>query len=274
MKRILFILLIITANVTLAQAQNEDIALISETAKTHISGSDAKKCASLMKDAQWYFKRKEFGKAKEKLNAILAINPTDQQAKVLLAQCGENSNLYGESASREKNKLSFGLIIGLDMLSKHLGTHIGVTMRYGHYTDFFNATAGAELIFHQSKKDYEGIFRSYDDKITLGGQIIVPVMAKFNLLKCTEDTRLYAGAGAEFGLKLYSKDIKLTGIYNGATKGFINSNTTAGLIQVGVTGRHFDLGIYYRHYFNDLVNDFFKAYQENDRIGINAAYYF
>lgn len=273
MKKLFIAILLVAANMQFAQSSES--ATVATPTETTIDAKDSKKCAALMQDAQWYFKHKEFGKAKDKLNELLAINPNDQQAKILLEQCGKSTTEYGESAEKKKNNLSFGFIIGADQLSKQQGTHLGFTMRYGHYSDLFNATAGAEIIFQQSKKDYSGIFKGYDDKVTLGGQIIIPVMAKFNLLKCTENTRFYAGAGAELGVKLYSKDVNIGYTYNyGEHKDFIGGSTVAGLVQVGVTGRHFDVGIYYRHYFNDLVDDFFPEYQESGRVGMSLAYYF
>lgn len=280
MKRILIALIAILSISAYINAQSESnysiMPINEEQPVTTLSEAKLKKCEALIKDAQWYIKKKEFGKAKNKLNQLLAINPQDSQAKVLLQQCEENTAIYGESAEKAPNKFSFGVTAGMDFFKVNYGIHFGFTLRYGHFTDLVNVTAGAEFEVHQAYKGQEDdIFEGYDEKITLGGQIIIPLLAKFNIAKITDKTRFYAGAGGEFGLKLYAKDINTGWIYhNQASIPMMNSSTVSGLVQVGVTARHFDVGIYYKHFFNDLVNEEFPKYQENDRIGFSATYYF
>ena len=273
MKKLCAFLLLLACSVSFAQAQdgNDGIMLINEEPATTLSEKDLNKCVSLMKDAQWYVKRKEFGKAKAKLEELLAINPNDAQAKVLLEQCKEGATQYGESAEKKPSKVAFGAEAGADFFEKIYGIHLGVTMRYGRYTDMFNLTAGVDFILHQSYKAYD--YLEYTRSISLGGQIAVPVMAQFNVLKCTETTRFYVGVGPEFAIKLYGKDVNEGG---GSTKktSLMSSSSVAGMVKVGVTGNHFDAGIYYKHYVTDLIPDEHKAYQENGRIGFNVAYYF
>ncbi len=280
MKRILITIITVLALSAYTNAQSDSnygIMPISEgQTVTNISDAQLKKCETLMKDAQWYIKKKEFGKAKDKLNQLLTINPHDAQANILLKQCEENSIIYGESAEKAPNKLSFGLSAGMDFFKINYGIHFGFALRYGHFTDLVNAYMGIEFEVHQAYKGQEGeVFEGYDKNITIGGQIIIPLLAKFNIAKITDKTRFYVGAGGEFGLKLYAKDINTGGIYHSKMSiPLMNSSTVSGLIQTGITARHFDIGIYYKHFFNDLVNKEFPKYQENDRIGLTATYYF
>lgn len=253
-----------------AQEVNETISAGPSTVK--LSEKQLKKCERLMKDAQWYFKRKEFGKAKEKLDELVAINPKDAQAKVLIEQCEQNAVTYGVSADEKPNKFSFGLTVGMDFFKLNYGVHVGFTARYGHYTDLVNVTAGVEYEAQQSYHGRKGYLEDYTRSVTIGGQLIIPVLVKFNFAKCSKTTRFYTGVGAEAGLKLYTKDFNVYA-YNPSIP-MMNSETIAGLVQVGVTSRHFDVGLYYRRYFNDLVNKEFPAYQENDRVGFTATYFF
>ena len=265
MMRKLFIVGVLLLGAMSVQAQENAAVVKTEKSTVKLSDKLLKKCEALMKDAQWYLKHKEFGKAKEKLAEIVAINPKDVQAKVLLEQCEQNTVQYGESAEKKPNKWSLGISGGADFLSGNFGVHFGLTARYGHYTDLVNATGGVEYQLHQG----------------IGGQIIVPLMAKFNVLKVTEASRFYVGAGVEGGLNIYSREIgdEVGFIYSEAIKMMKGSGTVAGLVQVGVTGRHFDVGVYYRHYFTDLVeknisiNEINEKYG-NDRIGVSATYYF
>lgn len=282
MKKLVFTLFLLAGSVLSIQAQNDTdagIMLINEdSGVSSLSEKLLKKCESLKKEAQWYIKRMEFGKAKDKLNEILTINPADAQAKILLAQCEQNSVQYGESKERKPNKLSFGATIGADFFKKNYGLHLGFVARYGHYTDLVNVTAGLEFELHQSYHGRKGFLEDYSRAVSIGSQLVVPVLVKFNALKCTENTRLYAGIGPELGVKLYAKNANndMSFIYNGGdrTTALMNSTTVAGLLQVGVTSRHFDVGVYYRHYITDLINDSFSSYQENSRIGFSATYYF
>ena len=270
-KKILLIGVLLLGSMSL-QAQEVNETKMAGASTVKLSEKLLRKCDKLMEDAQWYLKRKEFGKAKAKLEELLAINPKDAQAKVLLEQCEQNAVTYGESADEKPNKFSFGLTVGMDFFKLNYGVHVGFTARYGHYTDLVNVTAGVEYEAQQSYHGRGEFMGEYDSSVTLGGQLIIPVLVKFNLAKCTETTRFYAGAGAEAGLKLYTKDFNVY-TYNPSLP-IMNSTTVAGLVQVGVTGRHFDVGLYYRRYFNNLVNDKFKDYQENDRVGFTATYYF
>lgn len=99
MKKICALVLFVFCSVSFVQAQesSDGIMLINEAPATTLSEKDMNKCVALIKDAQWYMKRKEFGKAKAKLEELLAINPNDAQAKVLLEQCKESAAQYGES---------------------------------------------------------------------------------------------------------------------------------------------------------------------------------
>ncbi len=247
------------------QAQDNTDVVTTEKSTVKLSERQLRKCEALMKDAQWYLKHKEFGKAKEKLTELVAINPKDAQAKVLLEQCEQNTVQYGESAEKTPNKWSIGVTGGADFFDDNFGVHFGLAVRYGHYTDLVNATGSVEYQLHQG----------------IGGQIIIPLMAKFNVVKVTDASRFYAGVGVEGGINLYSKEIgeEIGFIYTDALKIMKGSGTVAGLVQVGVTGRHFDVGVYYRRYFTDLVQKYvsfneINGMYGNDRIGVSATYYF
>ena len=109
MMRKLFIVGALLLGAMSVQAQDNAAVVKTEKSTVKLSDKLLKKCEALMKDAQWYLKHKEFGKAKEKLAEIVAINPKDVQAKVLLEQCEQNTVQYGESAEKKPNKWSLGI---------------------------------------------------------------------------------------------------------------------------------------------------------------------
>lgn len=256
------------------QAQEANVATSVGPNRVKLSEKLLKKCEKLMADAQWYLKRKEFGRAKEKLTELIEINPKDAQAKVLLEQCEEYVVQYGESSDKKPKKFTFGLTVGADLFKLNYGIHIGLAARYGHYTDLINVTAGLEFEVHQSYRGRADVLEDYTSSVTIGGQAILPVLVKFNVAKINDVTRFYTGAGAEFGVKVYAKNINISSFIGDSSVDLMNGSTVAGLLQVGVMARHYDVGLYYRHYFNDLVNKKFPSYQENDRIGVTATYYF
>lgn len=277
MKKIVFTLFLLAGSVLSIQAQNDTdagIMLINEDSGTSLSESQLRKCESLMKDAQWYIKRKEFGRAKSKLIELLTINPNDNQAKVLLKQCKDYTSTYGESAEQKPTKFTLGAVLGTDLFEKNYGIYLGVTAKYGSFKDLMNITGGLLFAIQQSYHGRADVLENYTRAVTLGGQIIIPVTFQFNLIEVTKDMRFYAGPGAEFGLKLYAKNIKNQGWTGTRKYQLMNNSTISGLLKVGIAGRHFDAGIYYKHYITDFVNDNFPSYQENSRIGLSAAYYF
>ncbi len=277
MKKVLLFLALMTITTMPIDAQNNaesGIMLINEVSETALSEAQLRKCENLMKDAQWYIKRKEFGKAKSKLTELLAINPKDQQAKVLLDQCKDFTTEYGESAAQRPTKFTLGAVIGADFFEKNYGIHFGLTARYGGPLDLINVTGGLELAIQQSYHGRADVLEGYTRALTLGGQIVIPVAVQFNLVEVKKGMHFYVGPGAEFGLKLYAKDIESQGWTGTRNYQLMNNTTISGLIKAGIAGRHLDAGIYYKHYLTDLVNKNFPSYQENSRIGFAVAYYF
>ena len=247
------------------------IMLINEDSGATLSEAQLRKCENLMKDAQWYIKRKEFGKAKSKLTELLTINPNDKQAKVLLDQCKDFTSEYGESATQKPTKFTFGLIGGADFGELNFGIHAGFSVKYGHYTDLVNFNSGLEILHLQS---YKGRHFEYTRSITLGTLLEIPMMAKFNVMKVKDKASIYAGAGAILEYAILNRKDDSNYITGKKEQKYLNSVSVPGLIQAGISSRYFDVGIYYRHYFTDLVNDYFPSYQEKGRIGFSAAYYF
>ena len=177
--------------------------------------------------------------------------------------------------AQEKNnykKFAGGFELGSDFGSRIFGIHVGGTARYGHYSNLFNLTAGINFNLNQAYHGQDEGIEYHARASTIGGQLTIPVIAKFNVLKCTERTRFYVGAGAEAGFKIYAKDLYFDWDYKYYS--VMNEFSIAGLLQAGVAGARFDAGIYYKHYFNDLVHDKFPGYQQRGRIGFNLAYYF
>lgn len=273
-KLLLILLLSVGYSMAVHADENDGIMLINDTPTVTVNETTSKKSENLMKDAQWYLKRKEFAKAKSKLEALLVLDSNNAQAKVLLEKCNEEIAKSGdESINNNGKKFAMGAEIGADFFKLNFGIHIGMTMRYGRYTDLFNLTAGVDFIIHQSYKSRD--YFDYTSSFTLGGQLAVPVLAQFNVLKCTENSRFYIGTGPEFAVKLYGKDLNFGGSYQSKNKvTLLESSTVAGLVRIGVAARHLDVGVYYKHYFTDIVPDAHPAFQENDRVGFNVAYYF
>lgn len=228
-----------------------------------------KKSLGLVKDSEWYYIRKQYRKSKELLSKAVSLNENNEQAKDLLAECDEKLAKDGDGSPF--NKISFGIVGGMDFLAQNFGWHVGVGAKYGFYRDLVNVTLGLEYHQHLAYTNKYDIGKSGTD--LLGSQLTVPVLVKFNLIDMSNSCRFYVGAGAEYGLRLTTRDY-YTGTFRPSDSKALNSSTIAGLISLGIAMRHFDVGLYYKGYFKDIVVPPYFSYMENNRMGVNIAYYF
>ena len=228
-----------------------------------------KKCNAYLKDAEWYFKRGFYGKSFDMLDKALSYNIENKKAYSLKAESAENKIKLGNG--KWYNRFSFGVAGGMDFLSVNFASHIGLSVKYGYYRDLVNVVLGVEYNQHFA---YENRYDFEENGIdVIGSQIAIPLWVKLNLVDVSNSCRFYVGAGAEYGIRLTARQ-NYTGRYYPTDMIAMPSSSIAGLVHLGLTMRHVDVGLYYKGYFDDIVLPPYFYYMENSRVGFNVAYYF
>lgn len=218
-----------------------------------------------LSDAQWYFNREQYGKALGMLDKALDIDGKFQNESAI--------NLKSKLTSSYNNffkRFMFGLTGGADFLSTNYGFHVGATVKYGYYRELINITAGVEYHLHYS---FSEKYELRKGTVDLGSQITIPVAVKFNIARCTNSSNFYLGAGLEYGIRLSTLD-HYVGKYYPSDSEAMEESTIARLIQAGISMRHFDIGVYYKGYFKDIIVKPYYQYKENSRAGAKISYYF
>ena len=203
------------------------------------------------------------------LDKALSYNIENKKAYSLKAESAENKIKLGNG--KWYNRFSFGVAGGMDFLSVNFASHIGLSVKYGYYRDFVNVVLGVEYNQHFA---YENRYDFEENGIdVIGSQIAIPLWVKLNLVDVSNSCRFYVGAGAEYGIRLTARQ-NYTGRYYPTDMIAMPSSSIAGLVHLGLTMRHVDVGLYYKGYFDDIVLPPYFYYMENSRVGFNVAYYF
>ena len=228
-----------------------------------------KKCESYLQDAKWYFKRGFYDKSVDMLDKALNYNNENKMVCSLKTESAEKILQLGNG--KWYNRLSFGVAGGMDFLSVSFAGHIGLSVKYGYYRDLINVVLGVEYNQHCA---YENEFDFNENGVdNIGSQIIIPLWIKLNLVDVSNSCRFYFGAGAEYGIRLTARQ-KYTGKFYPTNMIAMPSSSVAGLLHIGLTMRHVDVGLYYKGYFENIVLPPYFEYMENSRVGFNVAYYF
>lgn len=228
-----------------------------------------KKSIVLSDDAKYYYKHKQYNKAKSLAELSLALDENNNNAHNLHRNCAQAIAIYGKD--KWYNRFTIGIKGGADLLATNFSFHIGATLKYGFYRDLVNVTLGAEYHHHFTYSNKYDFNKKGID--VLGSQVAFPLSVKFNLFEMSSNSMFYLGGGFEYGLRLTTR-AKYDGKYYPSNSEAMNSSTIAGLIHAGIAMRHFDVGIYYKGYFDDIIVPPYFNYMENSRIGVNVAYYF
>lgn len=268
--------------VSLSQTQNEINKLFEEGRYTEavkmVKQRDSiavqklilkKKSGVLCDDAQYYYKHKQYNKAKNLTEQALSLNSNNTKAQELYNNCAHA--IISNGNDKWYNRFTFGIKGGVDMLATNFSFHIGAALKYGFYRDLINATFGVEYHHHFTfSNKYDFNKKGID---VLGSQITFPLSVKFNLFEMSSNSEFYLGAGVEYGLRLTTRS-KYDGKYYPSDSEAMESATMAGLIHAGIAMRHFDVGIYYKGYFDDIIVPPYFDYMENHRVGVSVTYYF
>lgn len=222
-----------------------------------------KQCNAYLSDAQWYFNREQYGKSLDMLIKALDVEPQNETAINWKSKLTSSNNNF-------LKRFMVGLTAGADFLTTNYGFHVGATIKYGYYRELINVTAGVEYHLHYS---YSEKYELRKGTVDLGSQITIPVAVKFNIARCSNSSRFYLGAGLEYGIRLSTLE-HYPGKYYPTDSKAMESSTIAGLIQAGISMRHFDIGIYYKGYFKDIIVKPYYQYKENSRVGAKISYYF
>lgn len=126
------------------------------------------------------------------------------------------------------------------------------------YRGYFDREPPAEFIYHASFSDYMLYSNNdgHDSHVRpMGGQVVLPAELHLSAIELGEDTRLFAGIGVEYGIRLYQS--KRYARYYGAH--VMNSNSIAFYPMLGVKFGDEDfcctLSLYWRHHTQCAFND-------------------
>lgn len=228
-----------------------------------------KKSVVLSDDAKYYYKHKQYNKAKSLAELSLTLDENNNNAHNLHTNCAQAIAIYGKD--KWYNRFTVGIKGGVDLLATNFSFHIGATLKYGFYRDLVNMTLEAEYHHHFTfSNKYDFNKKGID---ALGSQVTFPLSIRFNLLELSNKSMFYLGAGVEYGMLLTTRE-KYNGKYYPSDSKTMSSSTIAGLIHAGISMRHIDVGMYYKGYFDDIILPPYFNYMENSRIGVSVAYYF
>lgn len=156
----------------------------------------------------------------------------------------------------------------------------GLRLRFGRYDDVFNITFGADYQNYWGKYIsayyYYGYYEEEDFYYqTIHRRVAFPVNLKFNMSGRNSNKAFYVGCSAEFGFAL---DDVID--YFGAIRqfdDFLNWQAEPSIAiepQIGFNRKHFEWGLYYRHYLSGyrFMNPSFS--DGNNRIGLFMMVYF
>lgn len=149
-------------------------------------------------------------------------------------------------------------VVHWDYMSEIMTAGTGLRFRLGRWDDTFNFIFGAEYSFIWTAD-------SDSENKTIGQRMSIPVIVRLNLYELGTDTELYIGCGGDFGFKL--KD----GNYSTRYLFPMNKNSIAVEPQLGLTGVHWDLGVYYKRYLDDYI---ISPIVGNQTIGCFLTWYF
>lgn len=136
----------------------------------------------------------------------------------------------------------------------------GVVLKIGKHTDLFNFLVGADFRFYIFDKFPRNVAlaRVAHKAYITGGQIVVPLTAKFNVLKVSDSWRLYVGGSCNIQSKIHDS-FKI-----------LKPHSVSFEPQAGFTSRHWDLGAHFKIFGK---TPYFINCRSN-YIGIQATYYF
>ena len=158
-----------------------------------------------------------------------------------------------------KHRLMVGWnVVHWDYMSDIMTAGTGLRFRFGRWDDSFNFICGAEYVYLWSTD-------SDSENSTIGQRISVPVILRLNLYEIGDDTGLYIGCGGDFGFKLKDGDYSTWYLLQ------MNKNSIAVEPQLGLSGVHWDLGVYYKRYLNDYM---ISPIAGNQTIGCFLTWYF
>lgn len=203
-----------------------------------------------------------------------------------MAQWGvaRNSQQQGQPQQQQKKQKQVGpndplVTVGIlhtgDFYKTAAGVGLGLMCNVGRTTNFINGSVGVEFVEHIGGDPRPADQRGKLPVIGMGGQVVVPAVAKLQLFRTSKWTKFWIGCGIEMGFKAYeSKTLKDYYPEGGA----MNKSSFAVVPTIGWRMRNVDIGFYYKHYtkkpFNHSLDGHKDLGKDVARIGYHFAYYF
>lgn len=179
---------------------------------------------------------------------------TTQTVKGLIATAKAARKAYRSEVSAVKrhlwweDRITVGLtVIETDAWRNSLSYSGGLKVRFGRHNSVANVILGANYTW-QGEHNLSSKESGEDAHLgTISHMITVPAALHFNL-PISHRSSMYLGGEIDLGLIVKESDNYV---------GNLNKKTLAWKAQLGFAGRHYDFGMYYKHYIKN--NDIFTA---------------
>lgn len=166
--------------------------------------------------------------------------------KSIIAICTLCMCLTAVPASAQYGKphlVSFGITVSeVDAWNNVATVNPGFKLRIGRHNDLVNFNIGANYTWMAAHNI--GAKTSEKTTVETMQHMVTPNASLHFNLPVGQKTSLYAGGGFECGLQFKEAEN-----YEGT--GILNKTTLAWKAKIGITGRHYDFGLYYKHYLKN-----------------------
>lgn len=145
----------------------------------------------------------------------------------------------------------------------------GLLARFGSYKHPFSLTFGVKYRWFRVKLNADDIY-DYNSKYDLyGGAICIPLNLRYNIAKISEMSKLYLGAGGEFGVSM---------IEASDAKGCFEKNFISVYPQIGITSPNFEISLYWKSYLNGPfvkdISEYLQEFKCKSIVGLQMSIYF
>lgn len=179
-------------------------------------------------------------------------------AAMVKKEISSSSDLY----SWWKERLLFGVKVDAEknVYEPSWAFDGGIVFKMGKHTDLFNLSVGVDFRFYVFNKfpKKKALADVAQDAYITGGQIVIPITARFNIYHMSETWVMYVGGACNIHNRIHDS-------FN-----IQKPHSVSFEPQVGVVSRHWDVGIHFKKfaktpYFIDCRSNY---------IGIHGVYYF
>ena len=166
---------------------------------------------------------------------------------------------------------------------------VGLAARFGNYTSNFSVVTGVKYrwlrmepkyrasyydeYYDAYNNDYYGHYNYYDygsnKRQSYGGAISIPLSIRYQFFRITTRSKLFIGAGGEFGVGMFESSDK---------KDCLENNYISLFPQFGLTCPNFEMSLYWKSYvngpFKKSISNMYSEFGCSSLIGFQMAVFF